>query len=394
MVPSAGSIYAEGLWKRFRADLTKPMLRDQMSRLADWARRRSGGWTWVLRDVDVHVAPGESVGLIGINGSGKSTLLKVLCRVMYPTVGRVGIGGRIGAMIEVQGGIQPMLTARENIYVQATTLGLSRRQVNERFDTIVEFAELTDAVDRQVKYYSSGMGMRLGFSIAAFLDPDVLLVDEVLAVGDIDFQQRCLERMREVKQSGTTLVFVSHDMSAVEAMCDRCLWMDHGIVAAEGPTVEVIRSYRSGLEQKALQWAAEMDDPVKVTSATAYDPEGRDRPVAGGPAVIDLTFEAEHSQEFDLTVGVTEGPGLPIFVVNRQIALPAGRSRHQCRVEALPLPRGRYSLWAGGFVPRGQRPPIGWHPCGFFEVDGAERPKNFGIMMPSPVYTSTTWTSA
>ena len=246
-----GTIQAEHLWKRFRADLTQPMLRDSLRRVKNRVRRRENPWTWVFRDVDLEVQPGEAVGLIGINGSGKSTLLKVLSRVMYPNSGRVALNGRIGALIEVRAGIHPDLTGRENVFFYGTILGLSRRQVAERFDTIVEFAELTDAVDRQVKFYSSGMGMRLGFSIAAFLEPDILLVDEVLAVGDIDFQQRCLERMREVRRSGTTVVFVSHDMAAVEAMCERALWMDRGVVAADGPTPQVVHAYRVGLEEKA-----------------------------------------------------------------------------------------------------------------------------------------------
>jgi ABC-type polysaccharide/polyol phosphate transport system ATPase subunit len=385
-----GTIQAEHLWKRFRADLTQPMLRDTLARVRNRVRKRENPWTWVLRDVDIQVQPGEAVGLIGINGSGKSTLLKVLSRVMYPNSGRVGLNGRIGALIEVRAGIHPDLTGRENVFFYGTILGLSRRQVAERFDTIVEFAELTDAVDRQVKFYSSGMGMRLGFSIAAFLEPDILLVDEVLAVGDIDFQQRCLERMREVRRSGTTVVFVSHDMASVEAMCQRALWMDRGVVAADGPTQKVVHAYRVGLEEKAREWSTELDDTVTVLSASAYDTYGAPRPVAGGRVTIELQLKSESDEKVALCLGVTEGPGLPIFTVNADLVIPAGESRHRCTVTALPVPRGRYYIWAGAFS-SDRKPPMSWHPVGFFDVDGAERDRSNGILLLSPVWVETAW---
>lgn len=387
-----GEIRSEHLWKRFRSDLTEPMLRDQLRRVRNRIRGQDNPWRWVLRDIDLSIGQGEAVGLIGINGSGKSTLLKVLSKVMYPNAGRVAISGRIGALIEVRAGIHPDLTGRENIFFYGTILGLSRRQVAQRFNTIVEFAELTGAVDRQVKFYSSGMGMRLGFSIAAFLEPDILLVDEVLAVGDVDFQQRCLERMREVRRSGTTIVFVSHDMSAVEAMCDRVLWMDRGVVAADGPTAEVVQAYRVGLEEKAAVWATELDDAVRVVSATAYDPDGAPLPVAGGKLSIDLVLEADAAAAFELCVGVTQGPGSPIFAVNTDLVVPAGKSRHRCTVAALPVPKGRYYIWSGGFNSE-RRVPMSWHPVGFFDVDGGERSSRNGILILSPVWVDTAWAS-
>ena len=185
-------------------------------------RDRPQRWRWALRDIDFDVAPGESVGLVGSNGSGKSTLLKILHRVMYPYAGSVEVVGRVGALIEVRSGIHPQLTGRENIVpVRLAPRAWPPTAVASRFDEIVAFAELEQAIDRQVKFYSSGMQMRLGFAVAAFLEPDVLLVDEVLAVGDAAFQQRCLDRMRYVLTQGTTLVLVSHDLAAVEATCAR-----------------------------------------------------------------------------------------------------------------------------------------------------------------------------
>ena len=213
----AGAIAVDRIWKRFRADRNRPVFRDEIGRLADSIRGRGNSrhWRWALRDVNLDIQPGESVGLFGANGSGKSTLLKILTRVMYPTAGWLQISGRVGALIEIRAGVHPDLTGRENIYLYGSIMGLQRNEIDRRFDEIVAFAELSDALDRQLKYYSSGMAMRLGFAVAAFLQPDVLLVDEVLAVGDAAFQQKCLERMRSVLQEGTTLIFVSHDLASV-----------------------------------------------------------------------------------------------------------------------------------------------------------------------------------
>ena len=217
MLPE-GSIAASHLWKRFRADKRHRVLREQVAKVSDRLRGRRRGWRWALRDVDLHVEPGEAVGLMGPNGSGKSTLLKILTRVMYPYAGRLEVSGRVGALIEVRAGIHPQLTGRENAFLYGSLLGLNRRQVQQRFDEIVAFAQLEDAIDRQTKFYSSGMQMRLGFSVAAFLEPDILLVDEILAVGDSSFQQRCLERMSAALAEGVSLVFVSHDLAAIEAV--------------------------------------------------------------------------------------------------------------------------------------------------------------------------------
>ncbi|HLZ38145.1 MAG TPA: ABC transporter ATP-binding protein, partial [Mycobacteriales bacterium] len=251
MLPK-GTIRTERVWKRFKADRRRMLLRDKLERTV--ARLRGApnlGYRWVLRDIDFEVAPGEAIGLIGSNGSGKSTLLKILTRVMCPHTGRVVAEGRVGALIEVRAGIHPDLSGRENIYLYGSLLGLTRRQVAARFDDIVSFAEVEGAIDRQVKFYSSGMQMRLGFAVAAFLEPDILLVDEVLAVGDASFQQKCLNRMRAVLAEGTTLVFVSHDLAAVEATCSRGLWLDQGVIRSDGPVREVLGEYRASVEEMA-----------------------------------------------------------------------------------------------------------------------------------------------
>src|SRR5438105_48973 len=247
-----GSIEVGHVWKRFRADRRRRLLRDEIQRLsARLAGKAKRGWRWALRDVNLRLEPGESVGLVGVNGSGKTTLLKILTRVMYPYSGRVEVGGRVGALIEVRAGLHPELTGRENVFLMGSLLGLRRKEVAARFDAIVAFSELEPAIDRQLKFYSSGMQTRLGFAVAAFLEPDILLVDEVLAVGDASFQQKCLERMRAVIREGTTLVFVSHDLPAVDSTCARGVWLSDGSVRSDGPIGDVLNGYRQYIEKAA-----------------------------------------------------------------------------------------------------------------------------------------------
>jgi ABC-type polysaccharide/polyol phosphate transport system ATPase subunit len=219
--------------------------------------------------------------------------LKIISRVMYQTAGRVDIAGRVGALIEVRAGLSPLLTGRENIFLTGSIMGLKRRDVARRFDEIVAFAELGDAIDRQVKYYSSGMQMRLGFGVAAHLEPDVLLVDEVLAVGDATFQQRCLDRIRQVLNEGTTLLFVSHDLAAVEATCANGVWLQNGAVHQIGPTREVLTAYRGAVEGEAKD-RPHIAGVLRVPHVETSTPDGP-LPKTGGPLNVDLTLDSDES---------------------------------------------------------------------------------------------------
>jgi ABC-type polysaccharide/polyol phosphate transport system ATPase subunit len=383
-----GSVTAAHLWKRYRADAHRPTVRDLVGRAT--GRGSAVRWNWVLRDVELDVPTGDSLALIGLNGSGKSTLLRVLAGVTQPNAGVVDVRGRIGALIEVRAGIHPDLTGRENTFFYGTVLGLTRREVAARFDQIVDFAELGDAIDRQVKFYSSGMQMRLGFSIAAFLEPDVLLVDEALAVGDVGFQQRGLERMRYVLSQGTTLLFVSHDMAAVEALCQRAVWLDDGVVRADGPTASVLAKYRVGLEEKAARLAELLDDPVRLRQFHALTADGT-APATGRPLEFLLAIDSEDELHVDFCIGVSEGPASPIFTLTRRLALVPGHNDVRCLVDNLPLPRGRYYVWMGAFDRDGLSR-MRWHPAAPLDVEGpARQPPPRGVMLLSPVHVSATW---
>lgn len=195
---------------------------------------------WALRDVSLDVKRGEILGIIGRNGAGKSTILKILSRITEPTEGYVDVFGRVGALLEVGTGFHPELTGRENIYLNGSILGMSRREIDFKFDEIVDFAGVEKFIDTPVKHYSSGMGLRLGFAVAAHLEPEILIIDEVLAVGDAEFQKKCLNKMGDVAQTGKTVIFVSHNMGAIEGLCERVVWLDKGqIIADEKPEVVV-----------------------------------------------------------------------------------------------------------------------------------------------------------
>ncbi len=207
---------------------------------------------WALKDVEFEVAPGEIVGIIGRNGAGKSTLLKILSRITEPTIGRAELYGRVGSLLEVGTGFHPELSGRENIFLNGSILGMTRREIESKFDEIVAFSEVEKFVDTPVKRYSSGMYVRLAFAVAAHLQPEILIVDEVLAVGDYAFQQKCLNKMQDVSTGGRTVLFVSHNMGAISRLCQRCIVLDQGRIVASGPTATAVQTYMtSGLMERA-----------------------------------------------------------------------------------------------------------------------------------------------
>jgi len=208
---------------------------------------------WAVRDVSFDVRRGEALGIIGANGAGKSTILKLLAGITTPTVGRIVVHGRLAALLEVGAGFHPELTGRENAYLNGSILGMRRREIAAKLPAIVDFAEVSRFLDVPLKYYSSGMYVRLGFSIAAHLDPDILLIDEVLAVGDLSFQRKCLQRIEELKRAGCTIIFISHDLGAVERLCDRAVLMRRGQTAGTGAPAEMIALYQQIIAEAAAE---------------------------------------------------------------------------------------------------------------------------------------------
>ncbi len=290
------AIEVEGLSKRYRLGQNlggyKTLRETLMSR-----RRRDAAdeaHLWALRDVGFSVPQDQALGLIGPNGAGKTTLLKILARITQPTTGISRTRGRAGALLDVGTGFHPELTGRENIYLNAAILGMSRREVRRRFDEIVDFAGLERFLDTPLKRYSWGMYLRLAFAVAAHVEPDIVIVDEVLAIGDARFRAKCLEKMSEFGQEGRTVVFVSHDLGSITQLCRRAIWLDHGQIQADGPSEEIVRRYvRDSVgDVPRADFTPDPSRRVQVLAAEVADGSGVaiDHPERGQPLTLRVRF--------------------------------------------------------------------------------------------------------
>jgi lipopolysaccharide transport system ATP-binding protein len=314
---------------------------------------------WALRDVSLDVAPGVALGVIGRNGAGKSTLFKLLSGITAPTRGRIVLNGHVAALIEVGSGFHPELTGRENVFLSGSLLGMRRREIAQKLARIVEFAGVERFIDTPVKWYSSGMYVRLGFAIAAHLEPEILLIDEVLAVGDAAFQSRCLQRIQELKAQGTTSLFISHDLTAIERLCDAAVLLERGEIVARGAPRDVVANYHRRVIAEANApggtIAAAATSGVALTNVAMHDPIA---PQAlsfrtGGPLVVTIAYEAVKALpavEFELVYYSVDGR-------TRIAAARTGRRGESLRVEppggsveftcaSLSLPAGAYYLGA------------------------------------------------
>jgi len=294
----------ENVRKAYRRYWGRGSLRDaipqMLGRVVGRDSRGERDLLWALDGVSFEVGEGETLGIIGPNGAGKTTVLKLLSRVTRPTSGSFSLRGRLAALIELGAGFHPDLTGRENVYLNASIMGLKKRETDERFDEIVEFAELAEFIDMPVKRYSSGMFVRLGFAVSIHVDPDVLLIDEVLAVGDYKFRDKCVERIREFRQAGKTMVVVSHNKEMIQKLCNRTVFLHRGKVIYEGNTQEALDLYHTGFAGEALQGyraeghGLEPDRRIEITRVALLDGEGKARNafLTAEPMVVQIHFRA------------------------------------------------------------------------------------------------------
>jgi ABC-2 type transport system ATP-binding protein len=285
------AITVQGVKKRFRRYREKPTsIKDRLVRLRVHAEE-----LWALKDVSVEVQEGETLGLLGPNGSGKTTLLKIVAGILRPTDGTVTTRGRIAALLALGAGFHTELTGRENVYLNASLLGLSREETNRKLDDIVAFAELEDFIDNQVKFYSSGMYVRLGFAVAVHVEPAILLVDEVLAVGDIAFQRKCLDKVEQFQQEGRTIVFVTHAPDQVVRICDRAIILSEGAVVDQGNPHDVVRDFRRLMSRQDLAYGWDRGTKeIEIVSAEIFGGDGETKEVffPGDELVIQLDLKA------------------------------------------------------------------------------------------------------
>ncbi|MDP2834906.1 MAG: polysaccharide ABC transporter ATP-binding protein [Pseudomonadota bacterium] len=311
---------------------------------------------YALRDVSFEIKPGESVGIIGPNGSGKSTSLKILAGVTKPSSGRFEIHGRLGALIEVGAGFHPELTGRENVYMNGSILGMSKKEINRKFDSIVDFSEIEQFIDTPVKHYSSGMYVRLGFAVAIHNEPEIMLVDEALAVGDLGFQNKCFARMEALKNEGRTFILVSHSMGQIQEMCDRAIMLNKGELIADEKSIDVAAKYIDLMAAPGQRTSNSLEDSGKEANLAITNlglaATGDDALVQvpiGAKLAVRIDYEAKEAVEGARVVVNVLRMGVPVYRINsgiQGVAIPplAGKGQVLCMLPDLALFPNRYGL--------------------------------------------------
>jgi lipopolysaccharide transport system ATP-binding protein len=306
---------------------------------------------WALRGVSLEIKRGDVVGIIGGNGAGKSTLLKLLSRITVPTEGRIRIDGRVASLLEVGTGFHPELTGRENIFLNGAILGMSRSEILRKFDQIVEFAEIDEFLDTPVKRYSSGMYVRLAFAVAAHLDPEILIVDEVLAVGDASFQKKCLAQMGNIAGEGRTVVFVSHNVEAVRTLCQRVIWIKDGLLHRDGEAEEVIGDYFDNIIIEKVQAVTNRDFGLILEDVVLRNEHGEEcrefKP--GDDLTVEIHYDAQKSLERPYIILSISGNNGGCFAANmlldgRRPEVLSGRGKLSCRFRSIPLYPQKYAV--------------------------------------------------
>jgi lipopolysaccharide transport system ATP-binding protein len=369
---SEPAIRVQNLGKQYRIGQLRPRfrtLRDVLSRRAVTPGGARSSHRperiWALRDVSFEVRPGEVVGIIGANGAGKTTLLRILSRVTEPTTGLAEVHGHVGCLLEVGTGFHPELSGRENIYLNGAILGMRRRDIEARFDEIVEFAEVARFIDTPIKFYSSGMYLRLAFAVAAHLEPEILIVDEVLAVGDAAFQQKCLGKMSRVAGGGRTVLFVSHNMDAIQRLCTRCLLIERGELSMEGATPDVIGAYMSRsrdrlqpgtwLDLSAIARNGTGEARFTRVSHTSHNEVVAGQPYPDGPLEFLLEIDSDTDRMVNsLAVSIYTRSGTLLInaelaSIGKALSLQSGRNVLKVEIDQLHLNPGTYTvgLWLG-----------------------------------------------
>lgn len=321
---------------------------------------------WALQDISFEVEHGESIGIIGRNGSGKTTLLKILSRITEPTKGRAKVYGRVGSLLEVGTGFHQELTGRENIYLNGAILGMKRAEITRKFDEIVEFAEIEKFLDTPVKHYSSGMYVRLAFAVAAHLEPDILLVDEVLAVGDVAFQKKCLGKMEDMSRGGRTVLFVSHDLGKISQLCERVLWVDNGQFKKMGATQEVIHDYLKFSSTSATgTWTnsalPQKNAEITILSACVTTRQSSQAAVVKFDDGFNLNVHYELKalvESWSLVFRLRDSSGLAVFTswdtdfIGHAKPVQPGTYHAVCHIPGNLLRPGMYAVTLGTYVPR------------------------------------------
>jgi len=365
-------VHASGVGKRYTLGRARShgSLREALMNAASGFFRPSARATessfWALEDVGFEVRRGDVIGLIGRNGAGKSTLLKILSRITEPTTGEVRVRGRVGSLLEVGTGFHPELTGRENVFLNGAILGMRKAEIAKKFDEIVAFAEVERFLDTQVKFYSSGMYMRLAFAVAAHLEPEILVVDEVLAVGDSAFQKKCLGKMGAVATEGRTVIFVSHNMGAINRLCQTAVWLDKGRIVAHGPTAEVVANYLvvDSSDSGQCQWSEGIADPdvdeFRLYSVRIQNQQGAVTSVVDVRYPFMLSFDYEFLKHLPycrvgFILSTADGTGLFETYDTDQEAnqgpRPPGRYRFRCEIPGHLLLPGAYSISVAAGMP-------------------------------------------
>lgn len=347
--------------KRYNLGLTRSSLPSVVSQ---WAKQLLKGgksttrkYHWALKDVSFELEKGQSLALVGPNGAGKSTILKLLAKITTPTSGKAEVNGQLSALIELGAGFHPDLTGRENIFLNGTILGLTYRDIQKRYDEIVAFSEIEEFIDTPVKRYSSGMTVRLGFAVASCIEPDILLVDEVLAVGDASFRQKCIERIKRLLNNGTSLIFVSHDMGLVRSVCERAIYIEHGQVQSTGTSGEIIDLYNQVLDKRRIENLERPEDDsekaegwVEITKVEALDMDGKSVREIFGDELLEVRVRYTAFKDLgksNAIVLIYRSDGLPCcnirsYLDGYPMSIEKGEGEYFVRIDPLQLFGGIY----------------------------------------------------